>query len=133
ANGTDLYVHNADQLADEEVHLIADDNALKGIDFTDSICTVGASTTVTELMENVQLQMLFPKLAPFLKLVSSEPIRNMGTLGGNFINASPIGDMTIFFLALNARLTIQSETNSERQIAFNEFYNGYKTFSCGTA
>ncbi|WP_299437055.1 FAD binding domain-containing protein [uncultured Aquimarina sp.] len=128
ANGTDLYVHNADQLAEEQVQLIADDKTLKGIQCTDSMCTIGVNTTVTELVENEKLQLLFPKLKSFLKLVSSEPIRNMGTLGGNFVNASPIGDMTIFFLALNTTLTIQNETNAERQIPFNEFYKGYKTY-----
>ncbi len=128
ASGTDLYVHNADQLAEEQVHLIAGHETLKGIQFTDSICTIGANTTVTELLENEKLQLQFPKLKSFLKLVSSEPIRNMGTLGGNFVNASPIGDMTIFFLALNSIVTIQTKTGSERQIAFQEFYKGYKTY-----
>ncbi len=128
ASGTDLYVHNADQLAEEQVHLIASHNTLTGIQFTDSICTIGANTTVTQLLENEKLQLQFPKLKSFLKLVSSEPIRNMGTLGGNFVNASPIGDMTIFFLALNSTLTIQTKTGSERQIAFREFYKSYKTY-----
>ncbi|MGK0314912.1 MAG: xanthine dehydrogenase small subunit [Saprospiraceae bacterium] len=128
ANGTDLYVHNADQLAEESVHLIGGNKELTGIQFTDSTCTIGANTTVTALLQNEKLNGLFPKLKSFLKLVSSEPIRNMGTLGGNFVNASPIGDMTIFFLALNATLTIQNETKSERHIAFNAFYESYKTY-----
>ncbi|WP_298544230.1 FAD binding domain-containing protein [uncultured Aquimarina sp.] len=128
ASGTDLYVHNADQLAEEQIHLITGDKALTGIQFTSSTCTIGANTTVTELLENKKLQIQFPKLKSFLTLVSSEPIRNMGTLGGNFVNASPIGDMTVFFLALNATLTIQSKTGSERQLVFNEFYKGYKTY-----
>ncbi|WP_299214236.1 FAD binding domain-containing protein [uncultured Aquimarina sp.] len=128
ASGTDLYVHNADQLAEEQVHLIAGHKTLTGIEFTDSTCTIGANTTVTELLENEKLQILFPKLTSFLTLVSSEPIRNMGTLGGNFVNASPIGDMTIFFLALNATLTIQTKTGSERQLAFQEFYKDYKVY-----
>ena len=34
--------------------------------------------------------------------MSSEQIRNMASFGGNLVNASPIGDMTIFFLALNS-------------------------------
>ncbi len=128
ANGTDLYVHNADQLSEEPVHLIGENEALKGIEFTDSRCTIGVNTTVTELRNNDRLNLLFPKLKSFLKLVSSEPIRNMGTLGGNFVNASPIGDMTIFFLALNATLTIQTDTKSERQIPFNAFYKDYKKY-----
>ncbi len=128
ASGTDLYVHNADQLAEEQVNLITGNIALTGIEFTDTMCIIGANTTVTELVENEKLQLLFPKLKSYLKLVSSEPIRNMGTLGGNFVNASPIGDMTIFFLALDSTLTIQTANKSERKIAFNEFYKGYKTY-----
>ena len=128
ANGTDLYVHHADKLAEENVHLLADGTALKGISFSEGICTLGANTTVTEIAENMQLQMLFPRLQQFLKLVSSEQIRNMGTLGGNFVNASPIGDMTIFFLALDSTLTIQKEDGSERLIPFHSFHQNYKVY-----
>ncbi len=126
ANGTDLYVHNADQLAQESIHLLANENDLKGISFSKGICTLGANTTTTELAENKKLQTLFPKLKQFLKLVASEQIRNMGTLGGNFVNASPIGDMSIFFLALNTTITIQKKDKTERQIPFQSFHKAYK-------
>ena len=128
ANGTDLYVHHADKLAEENVQLLVDEMALKGISFSDGICTLGANTTATEIVENKKLQSLFPRLKQFLKLVSSEPIRNMGTLGGNFVNASPIGDMTIFFLALDSTLTIQKEDGTERQIPFQSFHKNYKVY-----
>ena len=128
ANGTDLYVRHADKMAEEDVHLLTDQNALKGISFSEGICTLGANTTVTEIAENKKLQTLFPKLKQFLKLVSSEQIRNMGTIGGNFVNASPIGDMSIFFLALNSTLTIQKENGLERQILFQEFHQDYKKY-----
>ncbi|WP_428742187.1 FAD binding domain-containing protein [Tenacibaculum sp.] len=128
ANGTDIYVQHADKMAEEDVHLLTDKNALKGISFTEGICTLGVNTTVTEIAESKQLQTLFPKLKQFLKLVSSEQIRNMGTIGGNFVNASPIGDMSIFFLALNSTLTIQKEDGSTRQIPFQEFHQEYKKY-----
>ena len=128
ANGTDVYVRDAETFADSPVHLIADINTLKGISITDNVCTIGANTTVTELLKNKQLQVVFPKLQSFLKLVSSEQIRNMGTLGGNFVNASPIGDMTVFFLALNSTLTIIDENGNERQIPFQEFHKDYKIY-----
>ncbi|PHR71918.1 MAG: (2Fe-2S)-binding protein [Lutibacter sp.] len=128
ANGTDLYVRYADKLSEEKVHLISDDKILKGISFNNNSCTIGANTTVTELLENEKLLTIFPKLPSFLKLVSSEQIRNMGTLGGNFVNASPIGDMSIFFLALNSTLTIQRENGTERNIPFQEFHKDYKKY-----
>ena len=129
ANGTDLYVHNADKLGEEDVHLLSHNKNLDGIEFDNDICAIGANSTVTDILKNEQLQKIFPDLSEHLKLVSSEPIRNMGSLGGNFVNASPIGDMTIFFLALNSTLTIQNQSGSEKQMPFNQFYKGYKTFA----
>ena len=128
ANGTDLYVRSADKMADEQVYLLADKKTLTGISFSEGICTLGANTTVTEIAENKKLQTLFPKLKQFMKLISSEQIRNMGTIGGNFVNASPIGDMSIFFLALNATLTTIKEDESERHISFQEFHQDYKKY-----
>lgn len=128
ANGTDLYVRHADKLSEEEVYLITNNKELSGIHFDGKSCSVGANTTVTDLLENAKLKEHFPKLPTYLKLVSSEPIRNMGTLGGNFINASPIGDMTIFFLALNPTLNILGSDGTLRELAFNNFYKGYKTY-----
>ena len=128
ANGTDLYVRHADKMAEENVYLLADEIGLKGISFLGNRCTLGINTTVTEIEEHPQLQSAFPRLKQFMKLVSSEPIRNMGTLGGNFVNASPIGDMSVFFLALNSILTIKREDGTERQIPFQSFHQSYKTY-----
>lgn len=128
ANGTDIYVRFADDLADEELNLIGENEALKGIDIKNKTCILGASTTVTEIIENKALNKAFPKLKSFLKLVSSEQIRNMGTLGGNFVNASPIGDMSVFFLALNSRLVIKNKTEKTRTIPFANFHQDYKKY-----
>jgi xanthine dehydrogenase small subunit len=49
----------------------------------------------------------------------------MATLAGNFVNASPIGDMTIWFLALDALVIF----NNEREIRLSELYLGYKTLA----
>lgn len=126
ANGTDLYVRQADTLSEGNANLIGEVSILKGIVIDKNRCKLGASTTVTEIVENESLQKMFPKLKSFLKLVSSEQIRNMGTLGGNFVNASPIGDMSIFFLALDSTLHILGET--EREVAFQEFHQDYKKY-----
>jgi len=128
ANGTDLYVNQADKLTQAKVHLIANDISLKGIYFLNKTCTLGSNTTVTDLFENERLKTIFPRLKEFLKLVSSQQIRNMGTLGGNFVNASPIGDMSIFFLALNSTLTIKHNNGTSRQIPFHMFHTDYKVY-----
>lgn len=128
SGGTDLYVQQADNLIDNHVHVIADNKALKEIKIKDNMCTIGSGTTVTELWNHAELNSYFPNLKKHLKLVSSEQIRNMASFGGNFVNASPIGDMTIFFLALNSDITIINSQGKERKLDLKHFYKGYKSF-----
>jgi len=77
---------------------------------------------VTDLLESPEMQSIFPDLYKHLKLVSSTPIRNMATLAGNFVNASPIGDMTVWFLALDADIIF----NNGREMPLRKFYIDYK-------
>lgn len=126
--GTDIYVQKADNLIDVEVHNIGFNPNLKGIKIEDEICIMGAGTTVTDIWNHAELNRYFPNLKKHLKLVSSEQIRNMASFGGNFVNASPIGDMTIFFLALNSDITIENSEGNERTITLKDFYKSYKKF-----
>ena len=87
---------------------------------------LGAATTVEDMRRSELLLRRFPRLRQHLKLVSSTPIRNMATVAGNFVNASPIGDLTIFFLALDAQLTLQNAAGQTRQLPLRELYRGYK-------
>ena len=128
SGGTDLYVQQADHLVDNSVHLIAKKDYLKGISIHNSICTIGTNSTVSDLWNHPELNTILPNLKKHLKLVSSEQIRNMASFGGNLVNASPIGDMTIFFLALNSEITIMNEDQKERTIALKNFYQGYKVY-----
>ncbi len=108
SGGTDVYVQRPDQIVDEPVaHLFYDKN-LRGIRDTGEYIEIGASATVTDLLVSPVMQSIFPQLYKHLKLVSSTPIRNMATLAGNFVNASPIGDMTVWFLALDAEIELRS-------------------------
>ncbi|MBV9242914.1 MAG: FAD binding domain-containing protein [Acidobacteria bacterium] len=104
--GTDTYVQKPEWMADNESTPLLYDENLRGIrDFGENI-EIGGSATVTDLLESPVMQSVFPDLYKHLKLVSSTAIRNMATLAGNFVNASPIGDMTVWFLALDAELTL---------------------------
>jgi xanthine dehydrogenase small subunit len=50
----------------------------------------------------------------------------MGTLAGNLVNASPIGDLSIFFLALNADVFLIGVDGKKRSIPLREFFVDYK-------
>jgi xanthine dehydrogenase small subunit len=124
--GTDVYVQKHDVLQESSIRFLLDDERLKGISQEGNRCTIGASATVTELSESPVMQQYFPRLPEYIKLVSSTPIRNIATVGGNLINASPIGDLTIFLLALDATLVF-SNGEQKRSLPLREFYKGYKT------
>jgi xanthine dehydrogenase small subunit len=123
--GTDLYVQQHDTMVDSNIDFLFDNQKLKGITQVGNICYVGAAATVTDLLESPIFLQFFPNLQKHIKLVSSTPIRNMATIAGNFVNASPIGDFTIFFLALNAQVVLNKSNNS-RVVPLQQLYKGYK-------
>lgn len=125
--GTDLYVQKHDDMHDMDMAYLFDRSELNGITFNANHCTIKASVTVSDLMEDKTLLEAIPNWYPFLKLVSSTPIRNIGTIAGNLANGSPIGDFTIILLAMKATITL-SAANATREIALKDFYLGYKTF-----
>ncbi|GAA4015563.1 xanthine dehydrogenase small subunit [Hymenobacter fastidiosus] len=128
--GTDLLVQRPEQLRTAPVQLVFDQTHLRGIrQHADGRVVLGAAVTAESLRDSPIMRRLFPRLADYLKLVSSTPIRNMGTVAGNFVNASPIGDLTIFFLALDAGLTLESAARQRRQLPLRELYQGYKTLT----
>jgi len=123
--GTDLYVQKYDEIKQHSLHLLSHDSSLKTIRREENKCIIGGAATVTDLWESEIMHQHFPKLDHHLKLVSSTPIRNIATIGGNFVNASPIGDLTIFFLALNAKIVL-SDGTTKRELPLKNFYKGYK-------
>lgn len=125
--GTDLYVRFAEDLEENDIKKV-NQYASNEILFSEHTCTIGAGVRVSEMLRNNKLNEYFPDLQKYLKLVSSEQIRNMGTIGGNFVNASPIGDMSIFFLALNSTLEINSFKKGKRFLPFKDFFKSYKIF-----
>jgi xanthine dehydrogenase small subunit len=124
--GTDLYVQRHDEMTEVESGHLFDNSDLRGIRDTGEYIEIGASATVTDMLVSRVMQSIFPNLYKHLKLVSSTPIRNMATLAGNFINASPIGDMTVWFLALDADISVRTGSGSDRALPLRDLYLGYK-------
>lgn len=125
--GTDLLVQQLDTLREQPVRLLFD-HGRRGIRHEGGVGRVvlGAATTASQLLKSKVMRGLLPRLPDYLKLVSSTPIRNMGTVAGNFVNASPIGDLTILFLALGADVTLADARGVGRTVPLAELYLGYK-------
>lgn len=123
--GTDLVVQKALKVKKSSLTHVFDNEKLKSINFENDQCHIGAAVTVTMFAESALIKSYFPGLSKHIKLISSTPIRNMATMAGNLVNASPIGDMTIFFLALNSDIVL-SKAGKTRTIKLKDFYKGYK-------
>ena len=65
-------------------------------------------------------------LLKMLSVFASRPIRNRATLGGNLVNASPIGDMAPGLMALDASVLLRSAAGGERTVPLDAFYTAYR-------
>lgn len=72
-------------------------------------------------------QSLVPQLHEIVTLFGSPQIRNVGTIGGNIINASPIADSLPFLHVMEAELQLTGRSGT-RIVNINDFYRGYKQF-----
>lgn len=123
--GTDLYVQQPEEVQEQPLRFLFSQEMLKGITREDNRCVIGAACTVSDLLASPVMQAHFPALQHYVSLISSTPIRNMATIAGNFVNASPIGDLTIFFLALDTTLEL-SDGAATRTLPLRKLYKDYK-------
>ena len=96
---------------------------LRTIQITDDEVIAGALTTWTDLEAACRQQL--PEFYRIVRLFGSPQIRNLGTLGGNIANGSPIADSLPFLYVMESELDLVSSTAS-RTVNINDFYIGYK-------
>lgn len=87
---------------------------------------VGAGATLSTLERSALAHL--PELGRFLAFFGSPLIKNAGTLGGNLVTASPIGDTIPALLALEAEADLAGPT-ARRRVAIEQFYTGYRQTS----
>lgn len=66
----------------------------------------------------------FPQLGELWNRIAGEQIRNMGTIGGNIANGSPIGDTPPPFIALGAKLHLRRGEH-RREIKLEDYFVAY--------
>ncbi|MGB3501749.1 MAG: xanthine dehydrogenase small subunit [Mesorhizobium sp.] len=101
---------------------IAHLDRLKGISEKNGVLTIGAGVTYTEAREAIAARI--PSLGRLIDRIGGEQVRNMGTIGGNIANGSPIGDTPPPLIALGATLTLRKGETS-RTIPLEEFFIAY--------
>lgn len=123
AGGTDLMVAVNRKLLSPEVLIYIGSSGLDYIKAEGDNLVIGAATTYTEIARSALVSERAPLLAEAVKSIGSPAIRNMGTIGGNLVNASPAADAAVALLALGARLKLVS-ANRERNVDVEAFFTG---------
>jgi xanthine dehydrogenase small subunit len=133
AGGTDLFVQRPEQLMKSELCFLSKRRDLDYVRLDGKLLRVGGAVTIEDFRMAEAVRRHFPGLPEDLLLHSSAILRNKATLAGNIVNSSPIGDVTIILLALDARLIITAAGGAKREVPLSRFFLGYKKrdLSCG--
>ncbi len=116
AGGTDLVIRLRNE--EEKPDLLVDVTCLeelKGIEESDGTLSIGATVTHSEISDSSIVKRYGSVLAKAASQIGSPQIRNLGTIGGNIINASPAADTLPALMVLNAVGRVVS-SESEREV-----------------
>ncbi|MHB0954505.1 MAG: xanthine dehydrogenase small subunit [Allorhizobium sp.] len=95
---------------------------LQGIETDETGITLGAGVTYTQA--SVTLGTEIPALGRLIDRIGGQQVRNMGTIGGNIANGSPIGDMPPALIALGSTVKLRSASGA-RMLPLEEFFIDY--------
>lgn len=123
AGGTDLVIE-LNERVNAPAHII-DISRLAELRYVrqDDQIRIGALSTFTALENDDLVRERLPALYETAVHVGSPQIRNLGTLGGNVVNASVAGDSPTTLLAYAAELVLKS-AGGERVMTIEEFNKG---------
>ncbi|KAI0235297.1 Xanthine dehydrogenase/oxidase [Lamellibrachia satsuma] len=109
---------------------------LLSVEVTATGVRLGASTTLTTLKEVLQELVssepeyktrVYAAIIEMLRWFAGKQIRNVASVAGNIMTASPISDLNPLLLSARCQLTISSKDRGQRTIVMDEeFFHGYR-------
>ncbi len=82
---------------------------------------IGAAATHNDLMESKVILERYHSIADAAHQMASNQIRNLGTIGGNIVNAVPSADLPPILIALGASIRL-SGADGERSMPLEDFF-----------
>jgi len=128
AGGTDLMVQKARGFSikpefAKPLIFIEHLDELNHISLENGEIHIGACAILTDLIQSNLIPDTFKEV---IGQMASPPTRNLATIGGNIVNASPAGDTLPYLYAVDAKIELKS-VNDTRLIPINEFITAPKT------
>jgi len=124
SGGTDLYVQRPDELVTSDVFVVPP-SVEPPIRVDGTHIYLAGAATAEDLKTSGVLKETVGGVERAMLLMGSLPIRHRATIAGNIVNASPIGDMTVILLALDAEIGLIVK-DSRRSLPLRDFFLGYK-------
>ncbi|MGA2465309.1 MAG: FAD binding domain-containing protein [Thermodesulfobacteriota bacterium] len=128
AGGTDLILAaRRKELQPEAIVDISRLPELRVLDIDGNCLHFGGGLTFKEIHHSLLVQRFLPGIAEAASQVGSPQIRNLGTLGGNIVTASPAGDMLPPLSAYEAEIILES-VSGQRRVSINALLRGKEPF-----
>ncbi|ORX63815.1 putative xanthine dehydrogenase HxA [Basidiobolus meristosporus CBS 931.73] len=114
---------------------VSDIEELKKVEYSEEGITFGANITLSNFER--ELKKAVEKYEPSktenfkaylsnLRWFAGRQIRNVGTIAGNIVTASPISDLNPVFVSSRAVMVVSSKEGGLRSIKMTEFFLGYR-------
>lgn len=84
---------------------------------------IGARATHNSLINALALQEKYPSICNAAHQMANNQVRNIGTIGGNIVNAVPSADLPPLLIALGAKVKLVG-TAGERILLLEDFFTG---------
>jgi CO/xanthine dehydrogenase FAD-binding subunit len=97
---------------------------LKKISVNGSKLSIGSGVTLTEIIQSDLIRQKAPLLVEAAREIAGPQIRNMATIGGNVVNASPAADMVPPLLVLESEVMVTKPSQMMRQVPMARFLQG---------
>lgn len=96
--------------------------ALRRVSVTDGVLEIGAAVTYEDALGAIAEQS--SDFAEIVRRIGSRQIRNVGTIGGNIANGSPIGDTPPPLIALGATVVLR-RGDAVRELPLEDYFIAY--------
>lgn len=126
AGGTDLIVKlktGAPIAIDTMLDAKAIDDLAGVKELADGSVEIGALTKLSHIEDNKIIKEKYAALTDALNAMASIAVRNMGTLGGNLCNASPVADTAGPCMVYGAKVKVVAK-DGERIVDIKDFFTG---------
>lgn len=126
AGGTDVIVSLTKGFGAPNIISLAE---IPGLDYVEydskKGLRIGAMATLQQVADNADVQKRYPALWKACAINGTPQTRNMGTVVGNIMRASPSGDCICAVLAIGGKVVLRGATG-KREVSIDDFYLKYK-------